>query len=208
MKRFHVKRDGMLSYKQSICLRILQKLEMAKKRAMDCIVYVGGNRTYEISHCFEGNRVVNLIERTYTCIVWQLNGVPCNHVVAAIFDERGRPENYMDDVFLRETFLKAYDWHIHPMPGEEDWSECNYNEIGPPNVKIAPGRPKKKRNRENGEPTNPHRISKKDTKVNCGNCYMEGHNDKTCKLPLNPNRKIYKRPTKTVQLRRRSKDDS
>ncbi|KAJ1439028.1 Zinc finger, PMZ-type [Sesbania bispinosa] len=176
MKRFHMKRDGMFTCRHSICPRILEKLEVSKKDAMNCLVYVGGHRTFEVSHCNEGNKVVNLIERTCTCIKWQMTGIPCSHVVAAILDERGRPENYVDEIFSKETLLKAYDWHIHPMPGEEDWPECNYDEILPPNVKITPGRPKKKRIREEGEPSNAHKISKKGTKIKCGNCNMEGHN--------------------------------
>ncbi|KAJ1416598.1 Transposase, MuDR, plant [Sesbania bispinosa] len=149
MKRFHVKRDGMVARRHSICPRILEKLEVSKKDAMNCIVYVGGDRTFE----------------------------------------RGRPENYVDGIFSKETFLKTYDWHIHPVLGEEDWPECNYDKIIPPNVKVAPGRPKKKRIREEGEPSNAHKISKKGTKIKCGNCKKEGHNAKTCKMPLNPNRK-------------------
>ncbi|KAJ1421768.1 Transposase, MuDR, plant [Sesbania bispinosa] len=161
MKRFHVKRDGMLTRGHSICPRILEKLEMSKKDAMNCLVHVGGHRTFEVSHCSEGNKEDQKI-------MWMK------------FSQK-------------ETFLKAYDWHIHPMPGEEDWPECNYDEILPPNVKIAPGRPKKKRFREEGEPSNAYKISKKGTKIKCGNCNMEGHNAKTCKMPLNPNRKVYRK---------------
>ncbi|KAJ1417825.1 Transposase, MuDR, plant [Sesbania bispinosa] len=105
MKRFHVKRDGMLTRRHSICPRILEKLEVSKKDAMNCLVHVGGHRTYE----------------------------------------------------------------------------------------ITPGRPKKKRIREEGEPSNAHKINKKGTKIKCGNCNMEGHNAKTCKMPLNPNRKVYRK---------------
>ncbi|KAJ1406287.1 Zinc finger, PMZ-type [Sesbania bispinosa] len=193
MKRFHVKRDGMLTRRHSIFPRILEKLEMSKKYAMNCLVHIEGHITFEVSHCNEGDKVVNLIERTCTCTEWQMTGIPCSHVVAAILDERGRPENYVDEIFSKETFLKAYDWHIHPMPGEEDWHECNYDEILPPNVKISPGRPKKKRIREEGEPSNAHKISTKGAKIKCGNCNMEAHNAKTCKMPLNPNRKVYRK---------------
>lgn len=83
------------------------------------------------------------------------------------------------------------------MAGEDDWPECNYDDIVPPNVKIAPGRPKKKRIREEGEPCNSHKIGKKGTKIRYGNCNKEGHNSKTCKMPLNPNIKIYKKAKKT-----------
>ncbi|KAL6544076.1 hypothetical protein OROGR_010573 [Orobanche gracilis] len=208
MKRFHAKRDGMLSCKFSICPKIHEKLEASKKDAMNCIVYVGGNRTFEVSHCTDGNKVVNLIERTCTCMKWQMTGIPCSHSVAAIFDERGKPQDYVDQIFSKGTFLKTYYWHIHPVPDKEDWPECNYDDILPPNVKIAPGRPKKKRIREEGEPSNTYKISRKGTKIKCGNCKNEGHNAKTCKMPSNPNRKIYKRVEKAGQPRRKEKKDN
>lgn len=54
----------MIVSRNSICPRILQKLEASKKDAMNCIVYIRGHSTIEISHCVDGNKVVNLTQRT------------------------------------------------------------------------------------------------------------------------------------------------
>ena len=48
--------------------------------------------------------------------------------------DNGRPNVYVDVVFSRETFLKYWDYQIHPMLGKEMWPECNYAEIKPPHI--------------------------------------------------------------------------
>ncbi|KAE9591298.1 hypothetical protein Lalb_Chr20g0117021 [Lupinus albus] len=86
---------------------------------MNCSMHVEGHRTFKLPHCVDGNKLVNLIENMYMYVVaveWNSNG----HVVAAIFEESGKLENYVGEIFSKETFLKAYDWHIYHILGEED----------------------------------------------------------------------------------------
>ena len=53
--------------------------------------------------------------------------------------------------------------------------------------------------REVGEPINAFRVSKKGTAMKCGNCFQWGHNQRTCKAPDNPNKKLIKRNRKGNQ---------
>ena len=65
--------------------------------------------------------------------------------------------------------------------------------IQPPRIRAMTSRPKKKRIREESEPQNLNRISKKGVKIKCSNYGEFGHNNKDYKQPINLNNKTYKR---------------
>ena len=67
MKRFHVKRNGMMQYSQIVCPRILQKLKFSKTNSRICLTNFGGHRTFEVKHCDGNQNVVNLFKRTCKC---------------------------------------------------------------------------------------------------------------------------------------------
>ena len=111
MKRFHVKRNGMMQYSQIVCPRILQKLKFSKTNSRICLTNFGGYRTFEVKHCDGNQNVVNLFKRTCKCKKWQLIGIPCDHGVVAIYKDKGRLKNYLDGYYSNETFLKCYAYH-------------------------------------------------------------------------------------------------
>ena len=128
--------------------------------------------------------------------------------MSIIYKDNGKPNACVDVVFSRETFLKCYNYQIHPMTGEEIWLECNYAKIKPPHMKTLTRRPKKKIIREEGEPNNPDKISKKGTKMKCSKCGQHGHNSKSCKNPPNPNLKNYKNKGKVQRPNASVKGDA
>src|SRR5579859_3046889 len=40
------------------------------------------------------NYIVNLVEKTCTCTIWQSSGFPCGHTVSIILDQKQDPQSY------------------------------------------------------------------------------------------------------------------
>ena len=53
-------------------------------------------------------------------------------------------EDFVDDFYKREAYLKAYSGFIPPCVGERYWPRIE-QQIDPPSIKIGPGRPRKSR---------------------------------------------------------------
>jgi hypothetical protein len=51
-------------------------------------------------------------------------------------------EEYVDDCYMKERYLKTYQFTIPPMASERYWPSITCP-LDPPPIKIAPGRPKK-----------------------------------------------------------------
>ena len=68
MRRMHLKKEGMKSYSQDVCPRIIAKLEVRKLDVRNCITEWGGNKTFKVRHCDCNLNVLSLIERTCTCL--------------------------------------------------------------------------------------------------------------------------------------------
>lgn len=85
-----------------------------------------------------------------TCIYkrWDLTFFLCAHVVRVIFHKIWRIEDYVLDYYIKETFLKSYQWSIQLVNSLKFWPKTGYATIDPPFKKRMPERPKKKRIRE------------------------------------------------------------
>lgn len=77
-----------------------------------------------------------------------------------------------------------------PMEGVDQWPEDNRKPQPPAYVKM-PGRPRKERRREPGEPKKATKVSRIGTKVTCKKCHKDGHNTRTCGRKSNAKRRIY-----------------
>lgn len=79
------------------------------------------------------------------------------------------------------TFLsKVYEHIVEPINGEEHGESTPYPKPFPPNVKIAPARPKK-RSRKNDTPViDPTKLKRENISLRCGHCREYGHNKRTC----------------------------
>jgi hypothetical protein len=76
---------------------------------------------------------------------------------------------------------------IKPVNGQSVWEKTQYTDLQPPPIRRQPGRPKKRRNREEGELLRePGMLNKKGMKQACRRCGETGHNKSTCKLPPPP----------------------
>ena len=104
--------------------------------------------------------------------------------------------DYCDVAYSRDSFLKAYEEIIHPVPAlsmveiHEDLKDI----VMPPVLKRLPSRPKKNRRREQGEVIG----GKRSSTVKCCNCKAFGHNKRTCqRAPVATRKKV---STQTVNV--------
>ena len=91
--------------------------------------------------------IVDINERTCTCRVWQVIGLPCTHAASFIGSIRqAKWENYVDCCYTTTTYLKAYRDGISPMPDKSLWEKAEDSpQVKPPEIKPQVGRPKNKR---------------------------------------------------------------
>ena len=90
----------------------------------------------------EPNRPMLSPTRNCDCRAWDLTGIPCEHVVAAIHDKRHQPISYVFDFYSRDTYLKAYNMSLQALKGEEFWETHDTAQMEPPDVpKKLRGRP-------------------------------------------------------------------
>lgn len=176
-------RDYMLRYQGDICPMIKKIVEKAKKDAVGWSPHWCGDRDYSLFSVTDGidTYVVNLIERTCACRKWDLTGIPCCHVIAAIYYNQANPEDYVAHWYRKQTFLDTYNNIILPSNGPKLWPQVDTPPILPPYMRRAPGRPKKARRKENDEPKSTSRKGKRNQEtVRCKRCKELGHNIRTC----------------------------
>ena len=75
---------------------------------------------------------------------------------------------------------QLYNCTLEPIVGPEFWQPTDEPRPLPPLMRIAAGRPKKKRSTRNDIPQDPTKLSKVGTIMNCTYCKAQGHNARTC----------------------------
>ncbi|KAK1369274.1 hypothetical protein POM88_035366 [Heracleum sosnowskyi] len=90
----------------------------------------------------------------------------------------------MDECHKKEWYLRVYSHLLEPLNGEEFREEKNETPILPLLPRIAPRRPKKKRDKTNDivetRVNDPTMMKRTGTSLKCGWCNEWGHNTRTC----------------------------
>ena len=74
------------------------------------------------------------------------------HVVARIASINLSFDDFVDEIFTKEAFLRSYAYHISPLNHSSLWPETNDTHIPlPPISRRLPGRPPNKRKRAESE---------------------------------------------------------
>ena len=183
-------------WKHPVGPRIFKIIEKNKMGASQCIPRLAGEKLYQVSHIYGGEFVVDLRAKTCSCRRWNLCGIPCPHAISAIFQRCENPIAYVDDCYKLETYMKAYEPVIHPIPSIDKWSHCGLPPIKPPLYKQQPGRPKRVSTKEPSEveiqapiPPNPMppnyiappaKLRRVFIQIRCRGCGQKGHNRATC----------------------------
>ncbi|KAJ4836617.1 hypothetical protein Tsubulata_027541 [Turnera subulata] len=194
MRRFARKQTWMNKYQLNLCPRILQKLEKAKKEAMNCIVIPGGSGLrFEVNHCYESTVICDLDRKSCFCNKWEYTGILCYHACAASMFSNLNPEDFVDECYTLARFKTAYALRIEPVPGQAHWPELNGDPCKPPCMEEKKRRFKKPEPKRRGEgedrPSQPHKLTKRGGRIMCQNCLQYGHNIRTCSNPRHPNAK-------------------
>ncbi|KAH0655137.1 hypothetical protein KY285_030019 [Solanum tuberosum] len=72
---------------------------------------------------------------------WQLKGIPCAHVVAAIYFKKCEPLDYIDNCYSKATYLRTYANVLQPVIIMEMWPVSTNPTVAPPEIKSMPDRP-------------------------------------------------------------------
>ncbi|KAL3330996.1 hypothetical protein AABB24_034678, partial [Solanum stoloniferum] len=156
-------------------------LEENKDYARDCQVRFNGQFGYEI---LDGHyrHIIDIRKKTCTCRTWQLRGIPCQHAVLAYQHAGQDPEDHVVHWYRKNTFMKAYNYFIQPIPNMKMWPHTSDIVIEPPEPKQMPGRPPKCRRKSKDEPRKKYgKLSRRGVKMTCSKCHQQGHNNKACK---------------------------
>ena len=95
-----------------------------------------------------GQFFVDLANKSCSCRAWDLNGIPCAHVVVVIYHQRHDPLDYVNAFYKKDTIIKAYNVEHVPLADQKEWPKTSFKPIAPPNNKMQHGRPKRLRRRE------------------------------------------------------------
>ncbi|KAK4382855.1 hypothetical protein Sango_2831200 [Sesamum angolense] len=144
MTRIQQKREGMMRYTGEICPNVLRKINNQQKLARNCFSRWCGRNEFEVDH-FLDKYIVGLDKKTCTCGMFQLCGYPCCHAHAAIADRRDKLEDYVDQCYKKEVYLKTYEHMIHGVLGQKDYIKTTFKLLRPPHFKRKRGRPTKLR---------------------------------------------------------------
>ncbi|KAK8663935.1 hypothetical protein V6N13_083740 [Hibiscus sabdariffa] len=108
----------------------------------------------------------------------------------------GDSDNYLDQCYHKNTYMKAYAYTLHPINGAHDWIKSGIESVQPPIEKKMSGRPIKNRRKAKDEPKKkkPGQLSRIFLIMKCRICRVEGHNKRRCPQQGNnnssdPNRK-------------------
>ncbi|KAI5342082.1 hypothetical protein L3X38_009957 [Prunus dulcis] len=211
------RRSACQNWRYSVGPRIFKIIEKNKNKlgSSQCIPRLAGKKLYQVNHIYGGEFVVDLRAKTCSCRRWNLCGIPCPHAISAIFQICENPIAYVDDCYKLETYIKAYEPVIHPIPSMDQWSKCGLSPIKPPLYKQQPGRPKRVRTKEPGEveipapiPPNPMppnyiappaKFRRVFIQIRCRGCGQKGHNRATYDRQNNETQQVHASSTQIEQ---------
>ncbi|KAL0304776.1 UNVERIFIED_CONTAM: hypothetical protein Sangu_3065300 [Sesamum angustifolium] len=170
-----------------VCPNICKKIERQRHESRNCFPSWAGEGKFEVQHFIE-NHIVYLWDRHYSCGMFQLVGFPCCHAIASISYHKLSMEEYVDDYFKKDAYLRVYGHMINNVPRMHDYEELPLGIVEPPQVKSKPGRPKKVRRRDAND-IRDGVVSMKGVTHTCENCLRTNHNKKSCTNPTHPNSK-------------------
>ncbi|KAG6436997.1 hypothetical protein SASPL_101904 [Salvia splendens] len=186
MKRMCMKKKVAEKYIGSICPKIVKKLEKYKGLSSNCWATEAGARKYSVA-IWEKIYVVDLEAWTCSCRQWQLYGIPCQHTIPCILQERRNPEEFVHGYYTVDRFKAAYEYVINPLRDIDDYEPSGYLPVQPPPVNPKKGRMQKRRRKTIDEQickvaTDGTKIvaNTRQIKGNCSKCGGQGHNKRTC----------------------------
>ncbi|KAK2658049.1 hypothetical protein Ddye_011101 [Dipteronia dyeriana] len=176
MVRFCEKWDEAEKCNDSITPYARETLVTNEYEARKLQVIHGQGEWYETVEKYGKKFLVNVFNATCDCGMWQINGLPCKHVIAVFMYRREFAQDHVHWYYSMEAWKKTYAGNINPIPEESRWPEYQSGIIEPPVKRTKVDRPKKNRRRAIDEPRAPMATFSK----RCSTCQEIGHNSLTC----------------------------
>ncbi|VFQ70707.1 unnamed protein product [Cuscuta campestris] len=114
MKRFFDLREKAENWKGLLCPTVASKVAINSKLAGGYTAIQSDISLFEVKGYRAKNweqHAVDLVERSCTCNVWQLTGIPCAHAICAIWIQRQQyrkeVEEYVDEYYFVQTYKEA-----------------------------------------------------------------------------------------------------
>lgn len=131
MTRIRKLRNMMVRYAGRLCPKIRRKLNKNAERARECTLHLSGGPKWQVE-CSSGTYVVDLLEQSCACREWELTNISCMYAVPMIRNCRNKPEDYVDDCYTIETYMRCYDNILNPINKMQLWSKVDMSAIVPP----------------------------------------------------------------------------
>ncbi|XP_058733836.1 uncharacterized protein LOC131605506 [Vicia villosa] len=183
MDRWATNRAKIEDYNESVLPRIKKGLERRQEISRFFIARLSGDMIYEVRHTnMTGEKyTVDLKKFECSCRSWMLTGIPCYHAITCIQSRSESPTDYIPSLYRKDTYQACYQPLIYPTNGENLWELTPYPDILPPPTRRAPGRPKRRRNKDADEKRNDAtHVSRKGLPNKCSVCGMSEHNKASC----------------------------
>ncbi|KAK8954692.1 hypothetical protein KSP39_PZI001628 [Platanthera zijinensis] len=124
--------------------------------------------------------VVDLDRRICSCGKWRISGLPCRHSISCMHYLNIDKHFYVSDYFKKSAYMECYKHSVLPLNGPNFWPSIQSTQILPPIRRKAPGRPKKRRNKDYNEERSQTKMSRQYGTITCSKCGIVGHNKKSC----------------------------
>jgi len=82
---------------------------------------------------------VNLAQRHYDCMVWDISGIPYKHGIRCILRERQDIDLYVHEAYTISSYLKIYDVMMHPIKNPVFRKQRQCPKLGPPQLNSQEG---------------------------------------------------------------------
>ncbi|XP_022041232.1 uncharacterized protein LOC110943808 [Helianthus annuus] len=135
--------------------------------------------------------LVDFVNGTCSCRVWQVSDLPCGHVIAVSkFLGETDCSKYCFPCYSNEVYKKTYEEAIYPLPHRSEW------EIPEDLINLQPSHMTK---RQAGRPRENNRIlsrGEEPTPLYCSRCNSYGHHRDVCRQPMPSKIRTRKGPDK------------
>ncbi|KAL5538450.1 hypothetical protein UlMin_045546 [Ulmus minor] len=182
MKRLVRKRSDADKWHHQIGPKVFKYVEKLKLESGSCCSEYSGHYVYQVRGLGDDQFMVDIDKRTCACKKWQLIGIPCIHGMSALLSSNRDPLDYVDNVYKKDAFLKAYNPVIYGINGPSMWPTTIERPVQCPEFKKQRGRPKKARKLQSDEVRVGGRLKLRRNYivVTCKKCGQQGHNRTTC----------------------------
>jgi hypothetical protein len=187
MSRHYTKQKEREGWTGPICPKIRKRVDKHIELANNVYADAAGDGLFAVGELVSSkpvDYVVDLKDKTCSCMRWQKTGIPCPHVISCLRHDGTDPLSLVDNCYSLEMHKKAYDNIVIPCRDRTEWEKMNGPPIFPPVFTKHVGRPTKSRRKAPGEVDargGGKKMSRHGVIMHCKYCGFPDHNRAGCK---------------------------